>query len=274
MAKNLIYQYWRGDPPPEAAASRKNISAWAERIGADYLFEDNPTFKNIPGGPLSRPNYMNYYTAFRPVFDEEFDVYDNILFLDCDIVCVEGLDVNIFEQGYKGIGIVNEPHKEEMHQTTDSHLNWREDERWAKMLKENWNKDVIRNAKGQVGIYNTGVVLYDREARQNARENWLPFETYIQWCRRARLEWFYGIDQNYLIANMIVSEYTVMDPGWNCFIHFNGKKDITGQRPIWDGRAKVKEPKLVHVMLRGVADKKGEKWHDMIVNKPKEKWIV
>ena len=47
---------------------------------------------------------------------------------------------------------------------------------------------------------------------------------------------FYRIDQNYLITMMLISEYTVMDAGWNCFVHYNGDKDITGHRPVWDGR--------------------------------------
>jgi lipopolysaccharide biosynthesis glycosyltransferase len=270
MAKNLIYQYWSGNPPTEAAQSRKLIGEWADRIGAEHMFELNPVFKNVPGGKLTIPNY---YTAFRPLFDPEFDEYDNILFLDCDIFPVRDLDVDIFAQGYKGIGIVDEPHKEKIHQTTTSHLNSKNDEKWAKMVKEKWGKEVLRNDEGQVKIYNTGVVLYDRDARKNAQENWLPFQTYIDWCNGTNgLPTFYRIDQNYLITMMLISEYTVMDAGWNCFVHYNGDKDITGHRPVWDGRAQVEEPKLVHVQLRG-ADDKNERWHDIVVNEPVEKWL-
>ena len=101
-------------------------------------------------------------------------------FLTCDIFPVRDLDVDIFAQGYKGIGIVDEPHKEKIHQTTTSHLNSKNDEKWAKDGQRGV-KEVLRNDEGQVKIYNTGVVLYDRDARKNAQENWLPFQTYIDW---------------------------------------------------------------------------------------------
>jgi len=262
--KNLIYQYWRGNLPPEAQASKKNISAWAEKIGAEHIFEINPKF-DIPN-PVP-----THYAAFRPVFYEEFDEYDNILFLDCDIFTVEGLDVDIFSQGYEGIGIVDEPHKELSHLTTKSHLNTANDERWASCVKNNLGKEVIRNKRGNVKIFNTGVVLYTRAAIEFARKNWISPNDYA--AALSGIPKFYFLDQNYLIYNMIDAPYTVMDPSWNCFVHYDADKepDITGRRQVYDGR--TKDAKLIHVQLRG-ADNKGEDWHYTIVNEPVEKWDV
>ena len=37
--KTAIYQYWYGSKPKESAnAGRKNMEAYANKIGADYIF--------------------------------------------------------------------------------------------------------------------------------------------------------------------------------------------------------------------------------------------
>ena len=258
--KNLIYQYWIGTPKKEVALSTANLKAYADRIGADHMFELNP--------PPVRAKHPQYYTAFGPVFDERFDEYDNILFCDCDIFAVEGLEENIFEQGIAGIGVVDEKHKEESHLTTTGHINHANDELWAKNgAKLGFN--VKRNHKGHVKIFNSGVVYYTRESREYARENWIDFNRYID--AQNNVPRYYALDQNYLNAMLSISKFTVMHPGWNCFVHYDGQPGITGRRPVHDGRGY--NPKLIHCQLRG-ADDKGEKWHHTIVNRPVEEWDV
>ena len=75
---NLIYQYYEGKVTTGVAAGVLLMKDYAERIGAEYIFDDNQ------GWIKSNP----YYGAFRPVIDPEFDKYDNILFADCDIIPV------------------------------------------------------------------------------------------------------------------------------------------------------------------------------------------
>ena len=71
--KTAIYQYWYGSKPKESAnAGRKNMEAYANKIGADYIFETDPKFY---GGPCS---LEKKYSALRPIYDDMFLKYDKV----------------------------------------------------------------------------------------------------------------------------------------------------------------------------------------------------
>jgi len=74
--RNLIYQYWDGDLRPGCHTGSANLKAYAERIGAEYLFEHNPKFVTNLG------TYSPHYGAFKPIYDQKFHAYDNVLFAD------------------------------------------------------------------------------------------------------------------------------------------------------------------------------------------------
>ena len=101
--RNLIYQYWIGEIEPCAVHGTNAMAAYADRIGAEYIFEHNPKF-------ISEmvTKWASHYSALRPVFDESFHEYDNVLFADCDVFPVEGLTTNIFDEPCADIGICEE----------------------------------------------------------------------------------------------------------------------------------------------------------------------
>ena len=78
--KTAIYQYYDGPIRESIRASVKNIKAYAETIGADYLFEDNPRFieKDMK---MNLGSYTPHYGAFKVIFNPNWDKYDKILFL-------------------------------------------------------------------------------------------------------------------------------------------------------------------------------------------------
>ena len=89
--KNIIYQYWDGKLTVGCKAGSENMKQYANRIGADYLFEHNPRFVTNLGG------YSPHYGAFKPIYNKNFHTYDNVLFTDTDVFAIEGLEENIFE---------------------------------------------------------------------------------------------------------------------------------------------------------------------------------
>lgn len=257
--KNLIYQYWKGTMPPIATHSMHNIKIYANRIGADYIFEDNPSFD---GGP-----YSEYYTAFKPVMCHDFDDYDNILFLDMDIFTVDGLEDSIFDQNVKHIGICDEWHKEEIRTTRHGNISTVNDIRWGNIAKEKWGAKVPLNSKGNPKIFNSGVVLYTREGIEAIRKHHISFKEYAD--AMSGFPKFYSLDQNYLgvLIGMPGVTYTKLDDGWNSYIHWGESK--AQPRPVHDCR--TEETKFVHMQLRGMKNESEDTYYK-IVNDTVESW--
>jgi lipopolysaccharide biosynthesis glycosyltransferase len=262
--KNLIYQYWHGKQRTAVKYGVENMKAYAQRIGAEYIFSENPRWAE------KLCNRPEYYNAFEPVFNEKFEKYDKILFADTDVFAVENLTENAFEQDIAEIGICDEPHKELSHLTTKSPINKAEDEKWNRAVVKHFGKEMPRNSAGNLKIFNSGVVLYTQKGREKARKNWVPFDKYINTILAEGCNKFYSIDQNYLNAMLIIAdhEYTVMDSGWNSYVHFDGDSK-TKLRAVIDTR--TDSTKFVHVQLRGADDRDG-KWHNIIVNRPTSEW--
>lgn len=267
---NLIYQYWDGEVRESCLAGVNAMKKYAETIGAEYIFEDNPRFLNKHFG-YDFGNYSPHYGAFKPIFDESFDKYDKILFVDTDVFPVEELETNIFDEFTGEIGICNEPFQPKQRLITKGRITSAQDDKWAKMVKDIWGAEVPR-VDGLVEVFNTGMVLYSKEARQKAREEWVDPQTYVSFVRSKRLDAFYTCDQPYLHAMMFVCNFDVqrMNNGWNSYIHYT--RDIHhSDRYLCDWRDE--ETKFVHVQFAG-ADNLDAETHWRIVNLPKEEWGI
>ena len=262
--KNLIYQYWLGNPGIAVQHGVENMKAYAARIGAEHEFQKNPTWAK------QKCDYPQYYNAFAPIWEDRFSEYDKILFVDTDVFAVDGLNENIFDQDIKEIGICDEPHKEISRLTASGAINTAQDEKWNKVLIQKFGKEMPRNKAGNLKIFNSGVVVYTPEGREKARKNWVPFQKYIDTVRAGGLGRFYTIDQNYLHAMLIIGnhDYTVMHNGWNSYVHYDGESK-TVPRAVIDTR--TEETKFVHVQLRGADDRDGA-WHNTVVNRPVSEW--
>lgn len=268
---NVIYQYWDGPVRESCLAGVKAMKQYAERIGAEYIFDDNPHFlKNHFGYDFG--NYSPHYGAFRPIYDKFFDNFENVLFCDTDVFPVDGLEENIFDDFYGDIGICNEPFQPKQRTITKGRITSAQDERWAKMVKDMWDVEVPRTDDGLVEVFNTGMVLYSKEARIKAREVWIDPKEYVDIVRSCGLDAFYTCDQPYLHAMMFVCDHYVqrMNNGWNSYIHYT--RDINHEyRYLCDWRNE--ETKFVHVQFAG-ADNLDEDTHWRIVNLPRDRWGI
>lgn len=267
--KTAIYQYWDGPVRESVHACVKNIKAYADRIGADYLFEDNPQFiaKDMK---MNLGSYTPHYGSFKVIFNSDWDQYDKILFLDTDVFAVDGLEENIFDHFHGEIGICDEPFQPKQRQITTGQITSARDETFAQFCKERYGVDIPRTEEGLVRAYNTGMVLYSKEGRLKAQRDFEPFPQFMEGIKRKGLIPFYYSDQGYLHAMMFAKGFDVqeMDNNWNSYIH--GTRDINhAKRYIVDHR--TPDTKFVHCQFPG-ADNLNEEQLLKIVNLPRDQW--
>lgn len=238
--KVLIYQYWSGDIPVYAKLGQRLMLAYANRIGAEYRFDHNPNF--FP------KKYAQYYSALRPVFDEEFHKYDKVLFVDMDIMPSDELSESIFEQTIEHFGMAQEKHQPVLREQSKISINSKNDKKWAKLLKLLWRIDVPKDKKQRPLVFNSGVVLYSRAGMQFAKKNFLKISLYNWMIRFAFLPKFYRLDQNYLGACAFLPncEFTELSADWNSQVHYSTNEK--GERVLMDLR--TSDTRFTHFQLR------------------------
>jgi len=270
---NLIYQYWDGEIKESCRAGVTAMRNYADRIGVEYIFEENPNF-------LHRHfcydfgSYSPHYGAFKPVFDTSFDKYDKILFVDTDVFPLDNLTENIFDEFTGEIGICTEPEGSRIRTITKGRITHERDEVWAEMVYDVFGAEVPRDQYGVV-VYNTGMVLYSKEARVKARKEWTDPQIYVDIIRRINLDSFYTCDQPYLHSQLFAYDFDVQDMnnGWNSYIHYSRlTTDPEGvKRQLCDWRNE--DTKFVHVQFAG-ADNLDADTHWKIVNLPYKDWGI
>ncbi len=265
--KNLIYQYWDGNLVPGVRASVENISKYAKRIGVDHLFEKNPRFVTNLG------NYSPHYGSFKPIFDESFHRYDNVLFLDADIFAVDGLNENIFEGFDADLGICTEPLQPELRKQGVGKITSRTDELWARTIHKKWNVQMPRDDGGLLKVYNSGVVLYSNNGLLKAKRNFVPFKEYVDLINSTPgLSSFYTADQNYVHAMLEVAHmnWIELDNEWNHLVHWL-RNSQTNAKELHNPRNK--NTRLVHIQANGISNHDA-KTHWRITNLPKDQWNI
>lgn len=259
---NAIYQYWDGNPTPECYASVAAMKEYAERIGAEHIFELDPKFASGLG------KYTPHYGQFKVVYDESFDKYDKILFTDTDVFPIENLNENIFDEiGDEDVAIAEEWNQIETRKKhTIAGINNQNDRHWASVVDNAYNITVPRAECGSPRAYNSGVVLWSKQGRKNARATFVDFKTYVHKINLSGLPAFYTCDQPYLHAMMMKLNWKELDYKWNSSVHYTpATKD---PRPVTDLRDGAN---MVHVQLGGVSQFSADKFK-RIVNLPVKDW--
>ena len=265
--KNVIYQFWDGNKRQSVDAGVKAMKKYADYIGADHVFEDNPQW--IKGLGMNFGSYTPHYGAFKPLWSKKYREYDNILFCDTDIFPVDGITDNIFEEFDGELSICEETWQPKQRTITKGRITSQQDNLWAKTVEEAYGFDVPRTEEGLIKVYNTGVVLYSQAGATHAREKWTKFKEYIDLIRTKPLDSFYTSDQGYLHAMMFATGMKIhfMNPKWNSFIH--GTRDINhADRYIVDHRKP--DTCFVHAMFPGADDMNEEQLLRIVNNDPSE----
>lgn len=267
--KTAIYQYWDGTPRPSCYAGVRSMREYAARIGADYKFEQNPQWLRSHW-KMDFGNYSPHYGAFKPVYDSKWDEYDTILFADTDVFPIEGLTENIFDHFNGEIGICEETFQPEQRLITLGRITSEKDDIWANTMKKHYGVEVPRTDKGLVRVFNTGVVLYSKDARLKIQKEFDRFDRYVKIIKSKGLDSFYTCDQPYLHAMMFAKnlDVQIMDSGWNSFVHGTIDKNQPKRR-IVDHRDN--NTKFVHCQFPG-ADDMNEAQLLRVVNLPRQEW--
>jgi len=264
--KTIIYQYWDGISTPGNAAGVAAMKEYANRIGAEYLYEDNPRWQTNLG------KYSPHYGAFKPLFTESFYDYDYLLFADTDVFPVADLNENIFEQFYNTdieLGICEEWQQPEVRKKHNlGGINNANDEFWVELIEKNWPVKMPRAENKAPRVYNSGVVVYSNGGMKKARKNFIDFKTYVKFINAHQLPPFYTCDQPYLHAMLEVCDFKwkTMDYKWNSSVHYvPGTKD---PRPVNDLR---NNSNFVHIQLRNADNYNTDQLY-RITNLPVKEW--
>ena len=233
---NLIYQYWQGTLTEGNKAGTQLMKEYADRIGVEYQFELNPNWSKDLG------SYTPHYNAFKFIYDTSYDKYDSILFADCDVIPVSDLEENIFDEFTSDIGICEEHMMPNLRQKYNiGGITGENDNRWCRIVEPLYDIEFPRDLQSRPRVFNSGVVLYSRQGRQEAREKFVGFQDYLREIRH--LPAFYSADQNYLNAMMLKFNWQLMDYKWNSQIFYRPRTNI-----VEDYRDNAN---FVHVQLRG-----------------------
>jgi len=273
--KNLIYQYWDGTPNKAVMAGVESMRAYAERIGAEYLFEENPRFVSRKFGSIGK--YTPHYGALKPIYDDKFQEYDNVMFADTDVFVLEGVDEDIFKEFSESgadISLAVEPLQPKYRNDNIMTINSKSELAWSEAVTERYGCRLPRNKDNLLKVYNSGVVLYSREGLKKARKRFVPFIEYIKLVQSTPgCLSFYEGDQNYLHAMVFCSnlKFRELSTDWNVMITWNPYMKKVGRRKIADGR--TESTKFVHIQFRGADDLPPERFWT-IANKPVSDWGV
>lgn len=256
--KTLIWQYWLSNPVlPGAEAGSAAMSAYAQRIGADYRFDRHMPWavKALGQGVPAR-----WYDKLRCCFDPQIhDRYDNVAVIDLDVFPVDGLHESIFEAAQGEVSMCEEPDQPYFRSLATSGICTANDLRWSAFVRK-YGAVIPRNSEGQPRTWNAGVIVFTREGMRKVREAKPSPYSYYHATRQRFVEMYCG-EQNYLCALAAAGAFSFhsLDVEWNRMVHHYG----ADKKQLYDKRTPA--TKFVHVMFRA-ADWNDAAWHHRVVH--------
>jgi lipopolysaccharide biosynthesis glycosyltransferase len=234
--------------PEWALVSRRSFEEYSSKYNVEYMWYEEQT--------IDSPS--PFFESLRPVYDSTLDVYDYILYVDCDVYAADDTD-NIFDyaKDIGDVGGVMDRHITELdeelvkyiaqkNQTfSDGWFNYEVEahdairqhyQNWFK-----WKKSTTHPALDQ--FINSGVVMWSKQGRLKAREQFKSTRDYY-----TNIEFgptnghrFQMYDQGYLNTMLAMLDFDVTelpvrfnDQEWeryraplnasNTFIHYTGDK--------------------------------------------------
>ena len=215
MERNLVYQCFiknEGSTLPNYVTRSTNwCKAYAEKVQADYMFSTSLLVE----GADSENKIHRYYNILH-VLDPMFDAYDNILYLDVDII-PHVKAKNIFSIVKPDVDLyMSLEDKVPPNITGPSY--WGVPE-MIKIFKDKYAKFGLippKNEKRPIIQYNTGVVIFPRHTRIFLREN---IDPWIDWADDPVSEHrnLLNNDQPFLNGQIVKWDLKVHDMGyrWN-----------------------------------------------------------
>lgn len=154
--KKLILQHWSGPMNELTELSVKNISRYAELVGADHTLLRGHVFRENLSAPCQKVHML----------DQAYDEYDVVVMLDPDMFVRKGMTENIFDPNITGVG---------MHTTYQS------------MIFGGLQQMHPKLADASYAYWGGAIYKMDRELRQRMRAN-IREEEIVQFSGSGRYE--------------------------------------------------------------------------------------
>ena len=239
--KNAIFQYMvvnknvdeRGDIEGQkrsvvyndcAKISRRSFEEYAKKIGADHIWSDKCEYA------VTEDSTGILFECLRVIYDPLFDQYDKVLFADADIMV--NTDENIFDVCDDGevFGVLE---SDIITYSGGGYNSWD----YKKETLANFTKKFQQHGipicpslpparPSKLTILNTGIVVWTKEARLRAREEFLPWK-----------EWYFTEpqyhmsvmnDQPYISGQLMKHDFDLVtiDQTWNDSPHYLTEDDF------------------------------------------------
>lgn len=233
--KNAIFQYMITNPKVDergdikghkrselykeiAEISKDSFERYAERIGADYHYSDQPVFID------KADSTALLFECLRVIYDPMFDQYDKVLFADTDIGV--NTEDNIFD-ACEGADVYGVLESDILTPNGGGYNSW---DYKQSTLSDFTNKFLMHDIPivpsmppqkpSKLTIMNTGVVVWEREARLFARENFLDWKEWFN----AKPQYHMSVmnDQPYLSGQFVKHDMEIgcLDQKWNDSPHY------------------------------------------------------
>ena len=208
-----------------ADISRTSFEEYAKKIGAEHVYSDERVATKGHGCSTSL-----LHECARVWLDPMFDQYDNLLFVDTDIVV--NTQENIFDVMESGAEVYGVLESDFITADGGGYNSWDS--------KESNYRDFCRkfelhdcpiypvmppNRPSKLTIMNTGVVLWSKEARLRAREEFMNWE---DWCYTGDFHMSIMNDQPYISAQLMKHDFDVetIDTTWNDSPHYATEQEF------------------------------------------------
>lgn len=235
--KNIIYQYMITNKETEkrkkvpqypqgtrselyrrtANLSAKSFRLYADKIGADHHYSTKQVLtKGYTGSTVL------LFEVLRLVYDKMYDDYDKLLFVDSDIIC--NTEENIFDEVEDGIDVTG-VFESEIRTSKDGGYNtWDYDSKVLEQLIRKYERNNIPIVPTKppyrpsaVTTFNTGVLVWTKEARLKARECFDSWYDYMKDGDDNREDFWINNDQPFISGQLMKHDFTVksIDQKWN-----------------------------------------------------------
>jgi lipopolysaccharide biosynthesis glycosyltransferase len=161
-----------------ADLSAESFRIYADKIGAQHHYSTKQVFTAGHTGST-----VLLFECLRMVYDTLYDEYDKVLFVDTDIIC--NTEENIFDVVEDGIDVTGVFESDIQTSKGGGYNTWDYNEEVYTQLKEKYKRNNIPivptkppNRNSNVTTFNTGVLVWTKEARLKAREcfdSWLDY---------------------------------------------------------------------------------------------------
>ena len=199
-----------------ADLSAESFRIYAEKIGATHHYSKKQVYTAGKSG-----NTVLLFECLRCIYDEMYDEFDQLLFVDTDIIA--NTEENIFELAgdYDVCGVYE---SDIVADKQGGYNTWDYNDDTRKLIEEKYARHdipIVATKPPQrpscIATLNTGVLIWSREARLKAREVFDPWYDYVLDGIENNDPFWLNNDQPWISGQLVKHGFSVLglDQTWN-----------------------------------------------------------